>query len=72
MWCGCIAMNRSAPCRECAYRFPGCHAICMKYEAWVLTREKQKRASMKEKAADEVAIVGCQRQKERLRKKRGR
>lgn len=65
-------MNQKAPCFKCEIRYPGCHAICMKYEAWALMREKQRQAARKEKEANEVSVVSCYRQMERIRKKRRR
>ena len=65
-------MNKKAPCHGCEIRFIGCHAVCMRYEAWRLTREKQRQAARKEKEANEVSVVSCYRQMERIRKKRRR
>lgn len=65
-------MNKNAPCFKCEIRYPGCHAICMKYEAWALIRKKQLQVARKEKEADEVSIISCRRQVDRIRKKRRR
>ena len=65
-------IDRNAPCYKCEIRYPGCRAVCMKYEAWALTREKQRQAARKEKEANEVSVVSCYRQMERIRKKRRR
>ena len=65
-------MNKKAPCHGCEIRFVGCHAVCMKYEAWRLTRNAERAKARLEKNADDVLITGCMREKERQRKKLGR
>ena len=64
-------MNKS-PCFECKERIPGCHDICMRYEAWRLTKNAERAKDRLEKNVDEVLITGCMREKERQRKKLGR
>lgn len=34
-------MDRNVPCYKCEIRYPGCHAVYMKYEAWRITRKKE-------------------------------
>lgn len=54
-------MNRSAPCMECKDRFPGCHNVCMKYEAWRITRGREAAAERQDKEAWLVARNGRRR-----------
>ena len=68
----CNGMNNKAPCHGCEIRFIGCHAVCMRYEAWRLTRNAERAKARLEKSADDVLITGCMREKERKRKKLGR
>ena len=65
-------MDRNVPCYKCEIRYPGCHAVCMKYEAWRLTRNAERAKARLEKSADDVLITSCMREKERQRKKLGR
>ena len=65
-------MNNKAPCHGCEIRFVGCHAVCMRYEAWRLTRNVERAKARLEKNVDDVLITGCMREKERKRKKLGR
>ena len=65
-------MNKKSPCHGCETRFIGCHAVCMKYGAWQLTRNAGRAKARQERDADEVLIASCMREKERQRKKLGR
>lgn len=54
-------MNNKAPCHGCEIRFMGCHAVCMKYEAWRITRKKEATERRQDKEAWLVARNGRRR-----------
>lgn len=54
-------MNKSAPCHNCDTRFPGCHDVCMRYEAWRITRQQEATAEKRDKEAWLVARNGRRR-----------
>ena len=56
-----MTMNRNAPCHNCDARFPGCHDVCMRYEAWKITRGKETEAEKRDKEAWLVARNGRRR-----------
>lgn len=51
-------MDRNVPCYKCEIRYPGCHAVCMKYEAWKLTRSAVHTREKQDKEAWLVARKG--------------
>lgn len=54
-------MDRNVPCYKCEIRYPGCHAVCMKYEAWRITRKKEATERRQDKEAWLVARAGARR-----------
>lgn len=62
-------MNKKAPCHGCEIRFIGCHAVCMRYEAWRITRRQEADSKRQEKEAWLVARNG-RRRTNRARKAR--
>ena len=54
-------MDRNVPCYKCEIRYPGCHAACMKYEAWRITRKKEATERRQDKEAWLVARAGARR-----------
>lgn len=54
-------MNTNAPCHNCEARFQGCHDVCMKYEAWKITRKNEATAEQQDKEAWLVARLGARR-----------
>lgn len=56
-------MNKKAPCHGCEIRFVGCHAVCMRYEAWKLTKNAVRAREKQEKEAWLVARKGQRRRR---------
>ena len=54
-------MDRNVPSYKCEIRYPGCHAVCMKYEAWRITRKKEATERRQDKEAWLVARAGARR-----------
>ena len=54
-------MNKNAPCFKCEIRVPGCHDVCIKYEAWRLTRNAVRAREKQDKEAWLVARKGQRR-----------
>ena len=54
-------MDRIVPFYNCDIRYPGCHAVCMKYEAWRITRKKEATERRQDKEAWLVARAGARR-----------
>ena len=54
-------MDRNVPCYKCEIRYPGWHAVCMKYEAWRITRKKEATERRQDKEAWLVARAGARR-----------
>ena len=54
-------MDSNVPCYKCEIRYPGCHAVCMKYEAWRITRKKEATERRQDKEAWLVARAGARR-----------
>lgn len=65
-------MDRNVPCYKCEIRYPGCHAVCMKYEAYALARKVKRHTEQTNRIADEVLILSCQRELKRRRKRQRR
>ena len=65
-------MNKKAPCFGCPDRFPGCHAVCLKYEAWRLTKSAENSRAKEQNNVDAATIASIYRIKEFKRKKKRR
>lgn len=46
----------NAPCKDCPYRYVGCHSVCKRYAMFVEVNNQIKEKIKRERLADDITI----------------